>query len=385
MRFFVVFTFEFSRIRLFLGRINRRMKHIWRDGKYLIAYLLPLAAFGAVFGFGWQPWSVLILGFVIIPTLELLLPFSTYNFPETEEQSRSGRMFFDFLLYLNVPLLYSILFLFLHRVTTVELLWHEQLGMIFSVGICLGVMGINVAHELGHRKKPFERVLAKMLLLPNNYMHFIIEHNRGHHKNVSTPLDPASARLNEIIYFFYFRTIIMSYISAWKLEKMRLERSGESVWSWKNEMIRFALFQLLFALGVFFIFGGKGLLAYFAVSLMGVLLLETVNYVEHYGLRRKEVAPGVYEKVKPVHSWNSDHEVGRIFLYELTRHSDHHYKDQRKYQVLRHFDESPQLPTGYPGCMLMSLIPPLWFAVMNKRVQGINQAEDALNSMPEVG
>ncbi len=352
------------------------MAHIWRDAKYLIAYLLPIAAFGAVFGSGWQPWSVLILAFVIIPALELFLPYSTYNFQESEEPSRASRIFFDVLLYLNVPLLYTILFLFLYRITSAELTWHEQLGMSFSVGICMGVMGINVAHELGHRKKPFERLFAKLLLLPNNYMHFIIEHNRGHHKNVSTPLDPASSRLNEIIYLFYFRTIIGSYISAWKLEKMRLERSGLKVWSLHNEMIRFAFFQLAFAAGITLIFGWKGLLFFLAVSLIGVLLLETVNYVEHYGLSRREVAPGVYEKVKPTHSWNSDHEVGRIFLYELSRHSDHHYKDQRKYQVLRHFDESPQLPTGYPGCMIMALVPPLWFAVMNKRVKGISHSDD---------
>lgn len=348
------------------------MKSIWHNGKYLLASLLPLASYAAIYFLGWRSWYAVIFGFAVIPLLELLLPYSATNPDEVTETQKSTSRFFDVLLYLNVPLLYGILFYYLYRVSTTPLSWYEALGLIFSVGLSLGVMGINVAHELGHRTSPFERVLAKLLLLPNNYMHFIIEHNRGHHKNVATPLDPASSAQNETIYAFYFRTVIGSYRSAWELEKMRLDRAGLPFWSHHNEMLRFAVFQAAFVGGIFFLFGVKGLLFYLPASLIGVLLLETVNYVEHYGLRRREVAPGIYEKVKPTHSWNSDHELGRIFLYELTRHSDHHYKAQRKYQVLRHFDESPQLPTGYPGCMLLALVPPLWFAVMNPRVTAIN-------------
>lgn len=348
------------------------MKSLWYNGKYLLSTLLPLATYAAIYFLGWRSWYSVIFGFAIIPLLELVLPYSKTNWDEPTELKKSSARFFDVLLYLNVPLLYGILFFYLYRVTTTPLAWHETLGLVLSVGLSFGVMGINVAHELGHRTRPFERVLAKLLLLPNNYMHFIIEHNRGHHKNVSTPLDPASSRQNEIIYAFYVRTIVNSYRSAWHLEKMRLERAGLKFWSYHNEMLRFAAIQLAFAAGIAIGFGPKGLLYYLAASLIGVLLLETVNYVEHYGLRRREVAPGIYEKVKPTHSWNSDHELGRIFLYELTRHSDHHYKAQRKYQVLRHFDESPQLPTGYPGCMIMALVPPLWFAVMNPRVDATN-------------
>lgn len=352
------------------------MKTLWHNGKYLLATLLPLAIISGLYFGGWRSWNAVIFGFVIIPLLELVLPYSSKNWDEPTELRRGTSRFFDVLLYLNVPLLYFILFLYLQRVTSGGLAWHEYLGMTLSTGLSLGVMGINVAHELGHRTPPFERVLAKMLLLPNNYMHFIIEHNRGHHKNVSTPVDPASADYNENIYRFYLRAVPGAYRSAWELEKMRLERAGLNIWSHHNEMLRFALFQTLFALGILLIFGFKGLLFYLIVSMMGALLLETVNYVEHYGLRRREVAPGVYEKVKPCHSWNSDHELGRIFLYELTRHSDHHFKAQRKYQILRHFDESPQLPTGYPGCMVLALMPPVWFAVMNPRVQATNAQND---------
>lgn len=353
------------------------MKAIYSNGKYLIAYLLPAAAITGLYLGGWSVWLTVIIGFVLIPTLEMIIPKSDKNDDEATEIKKTESVFFDILLYLNLPLLYFILFYYLQKITGGGLTTNEYVGMTLSTGICLGVMGINVAHELGHRTNPFERIMAKMLLLPNNYMHFIIEHNRGHHKNVSTPLDPASSAYNEIIYLFYVRTIIGSYLSAWNLEKMRLERAGFPVWSIQNEMIRFALVQLSFAAGITAIFGLRGLAFYLIASLLGILLLETVNYVEHYGLRRKELEPGIYEKVKPTHSWNSDHELGRVFLYELTRHSDHHYKAQRKYQILRHFDESPQLPMGYPGCMVMALIPPLWFAVMNPRVKAIQAAPES--------
>jgi len=353
------------------------MKRFFGNTKYLIAFIIPLGTLSAINRAGWESWLPVAIGFALIPFLELLLPYSKENLDETTEMKKSEAIFFDILLYINVPLLYAILFFFLYKVSFFELQAYEYIGLTLSVGMSLGVMGINVAHELGHRLKPYERIMAKMLLLPNNYMHFIIEHNRGHHKNVSTPVDSASSRYNEVIYAFYFRSIIGSYFSAWELEKMRLERIGKKVWSLKNEMIRFAIFQLAFAIGILILFGGIGLAFYLVVSLIGVLLLESVNYVEHYGLTRREVAPGIYEKVKPKHSWNSDHELGRIFLYELTRHSDHHYKAQRKYQILRHFDESPQLPTGYPGCIVMALVPPIWFYVMNPKVMAVNNQADS--------
>jgi alkane 1-monooxygenase len=188
---------------------------------------------------------------------------------------------------------------------------------------------------------------------------------------VSTDQDPASARYGEALYIFFLRSIPGSFRSAWKLEKLRLEWSGEKIWSWKNEMLRFQVFQVLFTSSIFLIFGWKAGVAFLCAAFIGILLLETVNYVEHYGLRRKEIEPGVYEKVKPGHSWNSDHILGRIMLYELTRHSDHHYKATRKYQVLRHFDDSPQLPLGYPGSMVLAFFPPVWFRVMHRRLEKI--------------
>lgn len=353
------------------------MRRIWSETKYLLAYIIPISTFFTLHLGGRYSFIVPFIAFVVIPILELFLPQSDRNYTPAEEESRLKNRFFDVLLYLNVPIQYLLLGYMLYQVTWGSFLWWEKVGMVIAMGICCGVLGINVAHELGHRLTKWEQQLSKSLLLTSLYMHFFIEHNRGHHKNVSTPLDPASAQLGETIYAFYLRTILGSFRSAWHLEKIRLERSGLPVWSWKNEMIRFHVFQVFFMVLIGLVFGLVGLLAFISSALIGILLLETVNYIEHYGLRRRELEPGIFEKVKPTHSWNSDHTLGRIMLYELTRHSDHHYKATRKYQVLRHFDESPQLPLGYPGSMVVALVPPLWFGLMNPRVKKWQAVNDA--------
>ena len=246
----------------------------------------------------------------------------------------------------------------------------ELVGKLFAMGICCGVIGINLGHELGHRFTKFERFLAKSLLLTSMYMHFIIEHNRGHHNRVATDEDPATARRGEILYFFWIRSIIFGYISAWKLEMERLKKMEIPFFSLKNEMIQFVLIQGSFAGLIFILFGLKGMIFFLLAALIGGLLLETVNYIEHYGLQRiKNKVTNTYEKVFPTHSWNSNHKIGRIYLFELTRHSDHHYVASRKYQILRHFDESPQMPFGYPSMMVIATIPPLWFFVMHRHIE----------------
>lgn len=340
-----------------------------KDSKYLLAYLLPLSTVLATYLGGIWSFSTLILGFIIIPVLEFLLPGTTKNFGEEEEDNRVRSRFFDWLLWLNVPLLYFILGFYFFKVSTGLLQTYELVGMTISVGLICGTIGINVAHELGHRQTWYERMMSKTLLLSSFYMHFSIEHNLGHHKNVATDEDPASSRFGEYIYAFFIRSVRDSYLSAWHLEHERLRKAGHKILSWKNEMIRFQVIQILYLAAIFSIFGWSVAILAVVVGIIGFLMLETVNYVEHYGLRRKKLASGRYERVQPHHSWNSNHDLGRIMLYELTRHSDHHYKAARKYQVLRHFDKTPQLPYGYPASMLLAWFPPLWFKVMNKEVQ----------------
>ena len=339
-----------------------------KDLKYLIAYVLPASVLPALTWQGPWVWATVVLAFLIIPLVESCLPVSTANIPEANEENRTRRHLFDWLLYLNAGLLFGIVGWYFFAVGRSETFGWEIAGLTLSVGIIVGAVGINVAHELGHRLTRGEQFLAKVMLLPALYQHFFVEHNRGHHKNVATDQDPATARFGESVYAFWLRSVSGSWRSAWSLEQERLEKAGVSAWSWQNEMIRFSVAQTLWLTGVFVWLGWPGLAAALAIAVIGFLLLETINYIEHYGLRRRLLASGRPEPVTPAHSWNSDHELGRIFLYELTRHSDHHFKATRKYQILRHIDESPQLPFGYPTSLLLALVPPLWFAVMNPKL-----------------
>lgn len=306
--------------------------------------------------------------FVLVPLLEMVLPASTENSSEEQEALRSSRVFFDFLLYLNLPLVYGLVLYGSHKVVSITIGTMEWWGWVLAVGIVVGANGINVAHELGHRPERFHQVMAKWLLLPAFYQHFFIEHNLGHHKWVATEKDPATAKRSQSVYAFWLQSVLGSWKSAWRIEARRLHQLGKSVFSLENACLQFMIQQLVWLVLLGYFMGVNGVLFALTAGLIGVLLLETVNYIEHYALRRKILPSGRPEPVLPNHSWNSNHELGRILLYELTRHSDHHYKSTRKYQVLRHLDDSPQLPTGYPGCMVLSLFPPIWFALIHPRI-----------------
>ena len=339
--------------------------------KYGLPFILFLAAGYAFQVTGWQVWIPMLLVWVLIPSLELLVAPRAENLSAAEEEMAKQDKIYDYLLYLSVPMQYFMLYQFLVSMQDVNLGTWDRVGRIGAMGILCGSFGINVAHELGHRVNRFEQTLAKSLLLTSLYMHFFTEHNKGHHKRVATPEDPSSARYGEMIYTFWFRTVIMSYVSAWHIAGEECSKKGRSKFGLQNEMVRFQLIQLAFLGGIYWLFGGWILLYFLVAAGMGILLLETVNYIEHYGLQRKATGDGKYERAMPEHSWNSDHMIGRLFLFELSRHSDHHYLASRKYQILRHHDEAPQMPTGYPGMMLLSLLPPVWFSVMNPRIKKI--------------
>jgi len=336
--------------------------------KYLCVLLLPLLAIVSFNSFGWTTFSPLLYSFVLIPLLELLFRPDPSNISESEEAIRKDDWFYDLLVYSVVPIQFICLYFFLSGMTDTSLTWVDKIGRISGMGLMCGVIGINVAHELGHRTKKYEQWMSQLLLLSSMYMHFFIEHNRGHHKNVATEDDPASSRRGEMLYSFWLRSVVNSYLSAWKLEGDRLKKKGDPAFSLKNQMLQFQLIQLAFVSIIGAVFGVMGVIYFLLAATMGFLLLETVNYIEHYGLSREKDRNGCYQRVMPFHSWNSDHVVGRLVLFELSRHSDHHFLANRKYQVLRHMDDTPQMPTGYPGMMLMSLVPPLWFKVMNKQL-----------------
>ena len=343
-----------------------------RDLRYLFAYTLPLSAFAAVYLQGAWSYAAVAYGFGVIPVLDALAPQARANDDGETTGRRLPTRFFDLLLYANVPLFYALVAYALAAVASGGLAAYEAVGVVLSVGIVAGSLGINVAHELGHRPTRLEQVLAQALLVPCLYTHFFIEHNRGHHKHVATPADPATSRFGESVYAFWVRSVWGSYRNAWRLERERLAREGHAgapALTWRNQMTRFTALQLAYLAAVGLAFGPLGLAAAVGIAVVGFLLLESVNYIEHYGLLRRRLASGRYEAVSPRHSWNSEHEVGRIVLYELTRHADHHFKSNRPYQQLRFLEESPELPLGYPGSILLALVPPLWYAVMNPRVR----------------
>jgi alkane 1-monooxygenase len=341
--------------------------------KYLIPFIL---LFGSIWSFnshGWVIWLPLLFAWVFIPISEAFIMPNPTNMNAAEEELAKKNKAYDVLLYGVVAVQYFALYQFLTSMKDDTLAWHETVGRIYVMGMLCGVFGINVGHELGHRVNKFEQALAKALLLTSLYMHFFTEHNKGHHKKVATPEDPGTARLGEAVYVFYFRTLISSYFSAWHIANEEMKKKGKPVFSLQNELVQFTIIQFAFIGLILFLFGWLVTLYFFAAAIIGILLLETVNYIEHYGLLRKSTGDGKYERAMPEHSWNSNHLVGRLMLFELSRHSDHHYLASRKYQILRHHDNSPQMPTGYPGMMILSLIPPAWFYVMNRRIKHLRK------------
>ena len=338
--------------------------------KYFLALTVPLLAYISFNGTGIITYAPMIEAFLLIPILELFFKPNSNNLSNAEEEMAKEDKSYDMVLYLLVPVIYFLLWEFLVSMRE-TLTFSDRLGRILSMGLVCGGYGINVAHELGHRNNKFEQFLSKTLLLSSLYMHFFIEHNRGHHKRVSTKEDPSSARYGENIFSFWIRSVFTGYISAWNIEFSRLKRLKKFKFSLENEMLRFQIIQVLFVSSIYFVYGTQITIYFLFAAVMGFLLLETVNYIEHYGLQRKININGKYERVQPFHSWNSNHPVGRIMLFELSRHSDHHFNASRKYQILKNHDNSPEMPTGYPGMMILSLIPPLWFYIMNKRIKKI--------------
>ena len=346
--------------------------------RYAVTFIIPALALAGMVRTGIWTWSVPIFAFMIIPALELVLQQYHHNLNDSEERAALEDPIYDVLLYLIVPVQWALLVLFLVQVKQPHLVWGEVLGRIASMGVLCGIYGINVAHELGHRKKRWERDLARALLLTSLYMHFIIEHNRGHHRHVATPDDPASARYGETVYTFWFRSIVFGFASAWRIEAERMTKLKKAPFGLYNEMLQAIIWQAALLVVIGITFGGLPLIYFIGAALIGILLLETVNYIEHYGLRRKRSDSGTYVRVHHVHSWNSDHLIGRLMLFDLTRHSDHHWMASKKYQVLQSLTDAPQLPTGYPGMMVLSLIPPAFFSIMHPRLKTMVQAHETL-------
>lgn len=344
-----------------------RRRPLWLLGVPVMALPLIGGVLAWASGWGLFYWLTPLFVYTVIPLLDFLVGEDRENPPESRVPSLERERYYRYAVYAAVPVQYASFFWGAWIVSTQPLAWWEYLGVAVSVGSVCGI-GINTAHELGHKTEPFERWLAKIALLPTAYGHFFVEHNRGHHVRVATPEDPASARYGESFWAFLPRTMIGGWRSAWDLERRRLARQGLPALHWRNEVVQTTLLTALLFGGLIAACGWLLVPYLLVVAFYGASLLEVVNYLEHYGLCRQKLPNGRYERCQPRHSWNSNHLVTNLLLYQLQRHSDHHANPTRSYQALRHFDEAPQLPSGYASMVLLAYVPPLWFRVMNPRV-----------------
>ena len=351
----------------------------WRDRKrylWLLGTVVPLFMFGGwglvnVSGSGVFWWIGPMVVYGMIPLLDLVIGDDASNPPEEVVAWLEHDRYYRWITYLFLPLQFLTLFVGLWLMTRHGgLPIVDRLGVATTLGMLNGV-AINTAHELGHKKEHLERWFARIALAPCGYGHFFIEHNRGHHVRVATPDDPATSRLGESFWRFWPRTVVGSVRNGWRLEKKRLRRMGKGSWgglSLRNDVLNaWAMTVVLWA--VLVVLFGVVVLPYLLLqAVLAFSLLEAVNYLEHYGLLRATLPNGRYERVTPRHSWNNNHLTTNLFLYHLQRHSDHHANPTRRYQALRHFDNSPQLPAGYAAMVLLAYFPPLWRRVMDKRV-----------------
>ncbi|WP_028803713.1 alkane 1-monooxygenase [Streptomyces sp. 142MFCol3.1] len=344
----------------------------WRDRKrplWLLALAVPTLPFQAgglvhLTGLSALWWWGPFFAFVIVPACDRLIGSDVANPPEEAVPGLEADRYYRWCTYLYLPLQFGALVWACAQWADGRMSVAAGLGLAATTGVVSGV-AINTAHELGHKREQLERRLSRMALAQSCYGHFYVEHNHGHHIRVATPEDPASSRMGENFYQFLPRTVLGSVRSAWHLERRRLNRRGKPTASRHNDIltawaISAALFTVLTA-----VFGWVILPYLLLQAVLGICLLETVNYLEHYGLLRQRRTDGRYERVAPQHSWNSNNTISNLFLFQLQRHSDHHANPLRRYQTLRHFDEAPQLPSGYASMIVLAWCPPLWRKVMD--------------------
>jgi alkane 1-monooxygenase len=352
-----------------LGRISYvdGKRHLWILS--VLFPLIPLIGMGLMTWSGqeWMLWIPVALVYVAIPLLDHIFPNDTNNPPEQIVPQLEQDRYYRILNHITVPLHFVILIAGAWFVANLEPGWSGLIALSLMVGLISG-FGINTGHELGHKKAPLDRFAARLALAVPFYGHFAIEHNAGHHAQVATPEDSASSRFGESIYRFVFREIPGGIARGWRLESNRLQRRGFRTWSWRNEILQSYAVSVILYGGLIFAFGAVILPFLLIQTLWAWWQLTSANYIEHYGLLRKKLPDGRYERCQPHHSWNANQIASNLVTFHLERHSDHHAYAARHYQSLRHFDDVPQLPSGYFGMFILSYFPSLWRRVMDPRV-----------------
>jgi alkane 1-monooxygenase len=312
-----------------------------------LSVLYPLQPFAGIAlhaATGNELWLLLpfLLNYGIAPLLDMIFGEDRNNPPEEVVMQLERDPYYRRLTYIVVPL---------HFLALIGTAWYASTQEL-SAWAFLKV----------------EKLLAKIVLAVPAYGHFTIDHNRGHHRDVSTPEDAASSRMGESIYKFASREFPGAFLRAWNIEKDRLTRRGRSVWHPNNQILQSYALTAAIWLALVWAFGWSMLPFLLVHTLFAWWQLTSANYVEHYGLLRANDENGKYERCKPHHSWNSNHIYSNLVLFHLERHSDHHTHPLRRYQSLRHFEDLPQLPNGYFGVYMLAYVPWLWFRVMDKRL-----------------
>lgn len=342
---------------------------------WMISPSLPVIGIGILLGYQFSPKpikKIFALGgpivlHIIIPTIDTIVGKDKNNPTAEDIKLLEKDPYYSRLVKSFIPLQYiaNVYACYLVSRKNTSLLDKILLGI--SMGAINGI-AINTAHELSHKTDRIDHILSHLALVPSGYNHFRIEHPYGHHKRAATPEDPASSQMGETFYEFLPRTVIGSFKSAIEIETRRLKRKGLGFWNKENELLQGFGMSAAFHSSMLGIFGLATLPYLIAQSAYSISLFEIINYIEHYGLLRQKDENGKYERTMPEHSWNNNNIVTNLFLYQLQRHSDHHAYPTRPFQALRHFDEAPELPSGYASMLLPALIPPIWFKMMDKRV-----------------
>ena len=331
--------------------------------------LFPLIAFVAGQG-GWSLLAMPLMTWWLFSLLDLAMGLDLENADPTTPEA--DLFWYRLVTAVWFPLQLVTIFALIHFVTQSETLsTAEAFGLFFGVGVISGTIGINYSHELMHQSNRLERWLADLLLASVLYSHFRSEHLLVHHRYVGTTRDPVTARYNEGFFRFFPRVLRDSLISAFQAEKAMLARRGKAWTDPANPFWRYWLLQGLFVTLAFALGGWLGVALFIFQAAIAVWQLELTNYIEHYGLTRKHLGEGKYEHVQPRHSWNAAHKASNWHLINLQRHSDHHYKPDRRFPLLQNYteDAAPQLPFGYPVMTMAAMIPPLWRRIMNPRVK----------------
>ncbi|WP_262690920.1 alkane 1-monooxygenase [Kordiimonas aestuarii] len=347
----------------------------WRDSKrYLwplpvLLSAIPLVAWWlyAQTGNEWTLWLSPIFFYVLIPIVEIAFGEDTSNPPRDAIPFLRDDPFYRWSAFAALPAAYIVWVIGAWYVAVMDLNWSAYMAVTIANGL-MGAGALNTAHEVGHRRDKTSKNVARFLLCLCGMGHFRIEHNLGHHVEVATPEDSATAMMGESFYAFVAHELPGGFRRAWRIEKTRLGRKGKSAFSVENEVFLNTLITITMYSAFVVVFGWIVLPYLLGGALLSNLMLSSANYIEHYGLMRGKREDGRYERVQPHHSWNANHVVSNVMLYHLQRHSDHHAHAERPYQCLRHFGTSPQLPAGYFTMFMAAWNPPIWFAIMDKRV-----------------